>query len=210
MILFATAYDEATRSNLGVAARLRTGDCVRLTEEHASRRFLARALYAYPQWDLFAMAHGERRALRAPGASAPHAIQLENVEALRNRKVFAWACQTGAELGPAAARAGVVWFGFPVKIAAPPEDPRLQELLAGVLQQVVDRLPTVRCRSSCRTLLDDLVAAAELVLETAGLLDLQAHQCFAQFQLRLEAWWPGDPEPIRPSTAPKSRHDDLY
>ena len=56
------------------------------------------------------MAHGERRALRARGASAPHAIQLENVEALRNRKVFAWACQTGAELGPAAARAGVVWF----------------------------------------------------------------------------------------------------
>jgi hypothetical protein len=210
MILFATAYDEATSCNLGVAARLRTGDCVRITEEHASRNVLERVLRAYPEWDLLAMTHGNRRTLRAQGGILPHAIEQEDTKTLRGRKVFAWACQTGAELGPAAARAGVIWFGFPVKIAAPPENALLQGLLAGVLQRVVDRLPSVRCRSSCKILLDELVADANVVLETAELGDTQSLQCFEQFQLRLEAWWPGDSEPIRPTTAPKTRYDDLY
>ena len=210
MILFVPAYDDATKSNLRVAARLNSGDCCCLTEEHASRTLMWLVLGAYPKWDLFAMSHGERRALKAQGGSIPHAIEPDDAKALRERKVFSWACYTSAELGPAAARAGVVWLGFPVKIAAPPEDPQLQELLAGVLQHVVDRLPSVRCRSSCKTLLDDLVAAASAVLETANIVDSQSQQCFEQFQLRLEAWWPGDSEPIRPSTAPKIRYDDLY
>ena len=210
MILFVTAYDEATRSNLGVAQRITTNDCVRLTDEDASRSLLWRVLDVYKNWDLLAMSHGERAALRAQGGSAPHAIRSEDATMLCERRVFAWACQTSAELGPRAARAGVIWFGFPVKIAAPPEDPQLQALLASVLQRVVDRLPSVRCRASCKTLLDDLVAAAEAVLETANLMDTQAHQCFAQFQLRLEAWWPGDSQPIRPSAAPKVRYEDLY
>ncbi len=204
MILFATAYDEPTVSNLSVA-RLLKGGRVTLFEGEATRSSLWRVLADDPHRALLAMSHGQRRLLRAQGGEAPHAIQLEDATALGGtRKVFAWACQTSAELGRAAAGAGVVWLGFPVKIAAAPEDARLQALLAEVLQVVVDGLPKVTDATSCKALLDGVVEAARRALEMVDTIehDSSDQQCFEQFQLRFEAWLPGCEEPIRPTAAP--------
>jgi hypothetical protein len=210
VILFTTAYDPATRCNLGVA-RLLTGAHVLLLEDEASRSALLQALANHPEREVVAMSHGRRQFLRAQGGAAPHALQVEDANDLGARKVFAWACQTSAELGRAAAQAGAVWFGFPVKIAAPPEDAGMQALLAGVLQHVVDGLPAVKDAASCRVLLDGVVAAAVRALETVDTMehDSSTQQCFEQFQLRFEAWLPGHDEPIRPSTAPTRRYEDL-
>jgi hypothetical protein len=210
MILFVTAYDPSTRTNLGVATRL-TGTRVRLIESDATRADLWNALARHPDVPLMAMSHGRRSFLRAQGGRDPHAIEVRDAITLGTRSVFAWACLTSAELGRAAAAAGTVWFGFPVRIAAPPDDGQLQALLAQVLQLAVNGLPRVNDELSCRALLDDLVEAAREALETVDAIphDSSAQQCFEQFQLRLEAWLPGHDDPIRPKTAPRQRHDDL-
>jgi len=209
-ILFVPAYDESTSPNLRVARRL--GGChVRLFEAKATRVGLWRALAKHPGRALVAMSHGRRQFLRAQGGTPPHAIQLEDAGDIGTRKVFAWACLTSAELGRAAADSGLVWLGFPVKIAATPENAQLQSLLVDVLQHVVNGLPTISDEASCRAVLDRVVEAAVNALETVDSIphDSSDQQCFEQFQLRFEAWLPGCAEPIRPTDAPRNRQDDL-
>lgn len=219
MIVFTTAYDDATRSNLSVA-RLLINSESQLFEGDATRESLWSSLGKLSTASLFAMSHGRRRFIRAQQGNPPHAIDLGDEHKLGIRRVFAWACLTSAELGPAAAAAGVMWFGFPVKIAAPPDNPRLQTLLSRILQLIIDELNNVNDDLSCRSFLDrivDYVDSILLEIEALRLTDEQleleydsaAQQCFEQFQLRLEAWLPGHENPIRPTRAPKRRYDDL-
>lgn len=219
MIIFVTAYDEATEANLAVA-RLLTNSNQQIFAQHATRDALWQALMQSGNASIFAMSHGRRQFLRAHLGNAPHALMLGDERALGLRRVFAWACLTSADLGVAAAKEGVIWFGFPVKIAAPSNNPRLQSMLAHVLQIVINGLDGVHDETTCRALLDQLVEYAnnallkiDILLESNELpeseYDSVVQQCFEQFQLRLEAWLPGYSEPVRPTRAPKLRYDDL-
>lgn len=219
MILFVTAYDPSTRPNLSVA-RLIDGSIVEIFEDNATRETLWSALDQSGNTPLLAMSHGRRRFLRAQGGSPPHAIEMNDANSLQLRRIFAWACLTSAELGQEAAKAGAIWFGFPVKIAAPPDDPRLQLMLARILEIAVSGLEGVHDDVTCRALLDTIVEHAgnalmeiEFLRSTNELPESEYHsgvqQCFEQFQLRLEAWLPGYSEPVRPTRALKQRYDDL-
>lgn len=219
MILFVPAYDEATRPNLAVA-KLLTGSMHQVFEANATRAALWQILDYSQNMPLIAMSHGQRRFLRAQHGVAPHAIAAGDEFVLGTRHVFAWACLTSADLGIAAAKQGTTWFGFPVRIAAPPEHPRLQMMLARVLQIAVCGIGSVHDELTCRALLDQLVEYADAALMEIEVLreskvlqdsdfDSVVQQCFEQFQLRLEAWLPGSNSPIRPTLAPTKRYDDL-
>jgi hypothetical protein len=219
MIFFVTSYDEATRPNLAVAKHL-SGSTHQLFEDCATRDMLWHVLNKSQDIPLLAMSHGRRRYLRAQHGKTPHAIRNGDESALGKRRVFAWACLTSAELGIAAASAGSIWFGFPVKIAAPPENPYMQMMLASILQVAISGLDKVHDERSCRALLDQIVDRADSALmeleqmrERDQLLDAEfdsaVQQCFEQFQLRLEAWLPGNEVPVRPTRAPSQRYDDL-
>lgn len=219
MIMFVTSYDLATQPNLAVA-KLLTGSSHQIFECNATREVLWAALGQTDGTTLFAMSHGRRQFIRAQGGVFPHAVDMEDTVNLGKRRIFAWACLTSAELGRSAASAGAIWFGFPVRIAAPPDHPRLQMFLARILQVAIDGLDSVCNESSCRSLLDQLVQCADNVLSEIDSLrstnelqesdiDSCVQQCFEQFQLRLEAWLPGHDEPIRPTHAPQKRYDDL-
>lgn len=219
MILFVTAYDEATRPNLAVA-RLLSGITHQIFEDKATRELLWDALSKSHDASLLAMSHGRRKFLRAQHGNPPHAIETGDEPRLGTRRVFAWACHTSAELGVEAAKAGTIWFGFPVKIAAPPDHPQLQSMLAQILQSAILGLQNVNDELTCRALLDQLVELADnALLEIESLrnsnilhdsdFDSGVQQCFEQFQLRLEAWLPGYEFPIRPTRAPSQRYDDF-
>jgi hypothetical protein len=216
MILFVTAYDDATRPNLEVA-RLLQGQLRTLFEGQATREHLWALLTELPNEAVLAMSHGRRTLVRAQGGGPPDALSIGDEDRLGLRRVFAWACLTSAGLGVAASRAETIWVGFPVKIAAPSEDPRLQRFLAEVLDNVVNSLDSVVDEASCRALLDKLVDDADLAMEkvvqlsnsTGLVISSSVQQCFDQIQLRLEAWMPGREAPIRPSRAPKERYEDL-
>lgn len=208
MILFVTGHDPATRANIAVARFLR-GATVEIFEQNAIRSTLWKALAVRSDVPMFAMSHGGRRVLCAQGRALPHAIVQGDERDLGPRRVFAWACLTSAELGRAVAEAGGIWIGFPVKIAAPSEEEESQRLLAQALQVAVDGLARVRDETSCRALLDEIVEAAERALEIVDQNTSCDVQCFEQIRLRIEAWLPGETEPVRPSRAPRNRVDDL-
>jgi len=123
MIVFVTAYDEATKANLSVGKPLAEDHRHVLLEEQATKKNLIALLEKYPYEPLFAMSHGSEQAefYGHDGHKRELAINIDDVELFKNRKSYVYACHTGAEgnLGSNVSKKGGTWWGYSSRVTAP-------------------------------------------------------------------------------------------
>jgi hypothetical protein len=209
MIIFASAYDEATRANHLVASRLQSADDVFLGAEHATRPALRGAL-AQTDEPLFAMSHGSDDMILAQGgsASAP-ALSADEVELamLRGRSVFAHACLTGRELGKAMSRKGSIYWGYAVKVNAPEVHPQLLNIFVDVFSFIKSAFAHAKTGTSQDAFFAALRERCEAARDRLDDIDqpdggfevpMGAYQCLIQVERDLLVWAPGDEAPRTP------------
>lgn len=205
MIVFASAYDEATRANHAVAERVRSEEDVFLGAEEATGENLHRALLEHDD-PLFAMSHGLDDTIRAQGHdNMPPALATDgnSLSALKGRSVFAHACLTGRRLGRAASECGSVWWGYDVKVNAPEDDPLLLPVFVEVFSFVKCSFGTARSEEEVDQFFHELYERCEGALERLYAIEqddgaevpMGAHQCLIQIQQDLLVWTPGSDEP---------------
>lgn len=202
MILFAPAYDESTRATHQMAARFGEMASVELLGEDATRRNLVAALQSPAA--LVAFTHGTRGALR--GQHSEEALSAPDAGMVGPRRVLAYACHTGSELGRVMAEQGATWWGYTGAIAAPPDDPAHAGLVAFPFEYLVEEsldehdaslLPGVldRLRGVCR----EAEEALDRLMETGEVVEMQSYQCLFHLWDRLRIWLPGSSVPVHHS-----------
>jgi hypothetical protein len=206
VIVFAPSYDEATQANHAVARRLCEGADEFLGGDSATHLRLTESL-ATRSVDIFALSHGEPDALLAQGGrGAPRALSTKSnvLSSLRDRCIFIHACYTARELGPAAARAGGLFWGYDRAVNAPESEPPLVDVFVTVFTFIKTSFIGVRSP----TQIDAFFTALQVVCENArndldrdkdNLGPLSAHQCLLQIQNDLRVWRPGAAEPHVPA-----------
>lgn len=205
MIVFASAYDEATRANHAVAQRVRAEEDVFLGAEEATGENLHHALLVCDD-PVFAMSHGLEDRIRAQGHDdTPPALAIdgESLSDLRGRPVFAHACLTGRRLGRVASERGSLWWGYDVKVNAPEDDPLLLPVFVEVFSFVKSSFGAARSEEGVDQFFHELYQRCEGALDR--LYDIEqdhgtevpmgAHQCLIQIQQDLLVWTPGSDEP---------------
>lgn len=135
MILFAPAYDAATRSNHLMALRFEDRASFALLEQDATRVRLLLALQASTD-SLVAFTHGTHDGFK--GQNGEMALVSTDVPSVGSRRTFVYACHTGTNFGQTMASRGITWWGYTGAIAAPPDD----EDEANVVAPVFDCLVT--------------------------------------------------------------------
>ncbi|HSO00810.1 MAG TPA: hypothetical protein VLS89_21110 [Candidatus Nanopelagicales bacterium] len=205
MIIFASAYDEATHANHAVAKHVCSQGDLFLGAEDATRDSLHGALRTN-DGPLLAMCHGLDDSLRAQGgASSPAAMAVDDgmLAELRGRAVFAHACLTGKRLGRAASEHGSTWWGYDIPVNAPENDPLLLPIFVEVFSFIKSSFGAARrdgeidqffleLHERCE---DALYRLYELEQEREFPVPLGAHQCLIQIQKDLLVWIPQSYEP---------------
>lgn len=111
-------------------------------EDDATRMELLGALSSSPNRPVFLACHG------TPGALidqvGDEALNTEDLEVVKNRSIFAFACSSAESLGPVFANeAGAIYFGFRGLVSALDAPAELIDDLRKILRELLDKLATV-------------------------------------------------------------------
>lgn len=163
MIVFVSAYDEATRANLAVARDLRLPHADRLIADGAVRTALHLALRANGA-PLFAMSHGKPDHLCAQHCShaTDHvALSVQDVSVLGSRSVFAYACHTAARLGPEVSSQGVTFWGYIREITAPDARDAFRGYFVRIFDYIGESFPGAGSAEQRRDVLERIKALCD-------------------------------------------------
>lgn len=197
MILFAPAYDPATRSNHRMALRFEDRASFALLNEDATRVRLLLALQASTE-SLVAFSHGTHDGFK--GQDAEMALVSTDAPSLGGRRTFVYACHTGTDLGRTMALSGIAWWGYTGPITAPPDHADEADIVAPVFEYLVTAFLGNQDPGSLPEIFDRLqsrCAEAEERLDVMGEdVDMEAYFCLLHIWARLRVWWPGIERPL--------------
>ncbi len=211
MIIFATAYDEATTPNHRMARMVLSPDDTFLEKEEATRGAL-HTILGRTGGPMFAFSHGTDELLLAQGGKLTDAA-LTHEDALgallRGRPVFAHACKTARVLGRAAATSGSLWWGYLEKVTAPSDIPGVAEILCELFKYVKASFACQPERSLVDLFFEGLrerCDAAKYMLDEISESDpnlplMEAYLLITELESKLVAWVPGAAEPYNPPLA---------
>lgn len=200
MILFAPAYDDATRATHHIAHRYRVRARAALLAEEATRERLIGVLRAAgPGAAVVAFSHGTADVLRSQHSHV--ALDAGDVEELPGGRVLAYACHTGTGLGGAMAAGGVAWWGYAGAVVAPPQDRELDHVFGPLFDRLVAAFvddPAEQVEEWVRLFRDACDQAAESLDELGDFESpLEAYTCLHHLWDRLRVWLPRRGEPVR-------------
>jgi len=199
MILFAPAYDDATRATHHIALRYRARARAALLAEEATRERLIGAVRAAgPGAAVVAFSHGTADVLRAQHSRV--ALDADDVEEIPRGRVLAYACHTAAGLGGEMAAGGVGWWGYAGAVVAPPLDRKLDHVFGPVFDRLVSVFvngPAEQVDEWLRPFRDACDQAAESLDELGDFESpLEAYTCLHHLWDRLPVWLPLRGEPV--------------
>lgn len=201
MIVFAPAYDEATRANATVARHVTPHHGHLLIADDASDATLRQRLALTPAAPLLALAHGRPEALL--GQHGRVALAEPEMTLVAARHVFAFACHTAEVLAACAARAGACWWGYEGYVTAPDDREELLPVFVDVFAFIRDEFPRAREAAAQEHRLAELCTEASTrVDDVLGAdADLGAYLCLMHVWQRLTVHAPGV-APVRHPHAP--------
>jgi len=200
MILFAPAYDPATRSNHLMALRFEERASLALMQEDATRIRLLLALQASTD-ALVAFTHGTNDGFK--GQHGEMALVSTDGASLQGRRALVYACHTGTNFGRMMAFAGSAWWGYTGTIVAPPDHVSEADIVAPVFDHLVTAFLNSQTPGSVSNVFDTLrsrcAEAAERLdarFETGEAVDMETYYCLLHVWDRLRIWLPGIGEPL--------------
>lgn len=211
MLVFVTAYDAATQSNLVIAKKIiGTGDTP-LLESNATRAELYRSLSQIePDCSIFAMSHGNKEYLLDNNQG--HAIAIQDAGLFAHRAVFAWACYTGTSLGYQMAQAQAIWWGYDSAVTAPDLDPQYELIFCGIFQKIKADFYQAANESQVKVVLEDLKNLCDQAADTFDRLyspddippSFALYSCCRQIWSNLCVWLPLKSVPCKHPDAPSA------
>lgn len=206
MLIFVTAYDEATKANLVIAENIIEKDDTALFKSKATRAELYQLL-SQPQSAcfIFAMSHGNKEALLDNNQS--QAITVNDAAHFSRKAVFAWACYTGTSLGWYMAQAQGIWWGYDCAVTAPDADPLYEPIFRRIFQKIKSDFPQVTNAQQVQGMLDTLKDLCDQAADELDHLDmppLGLYSCCRQIWGNLRVWLPSKNEPEKHPEAPSA------
>lgn len=205
MILFITATDESTKSNLSVAGHLAATSTIPLCEATAVRPNILAALAGAPATPLFALCHGGRDHIVGQDAAA--AVGVGDAALLGARESFALACYTSAELGPAVANAGGTWFGYSGPVSCLFDDLDTLDHFTSVAEFIAQQFVGCTTQAAATAFiagLDAVADAAFTAIDAAGVGDMGKFHALRDITRRLRIWLPAEADPVKhPDATPE-------
>lgn len=202
MISFITDYDDNTKDNLTVFNSLGlAGFSVALHSELATNNNLYTELSARDE-NCFAMSHGDIDVLK--DQNGDNAFNKKVLDLNKKFSVFAYACNTSAQLGRLASNRGITWFGYISPINAPCIDQEMVDIYIDVFSYICTAFPNVNCQNSASSFLQDLKVMCDKKIEQ--LYDMResasyeagisTHMNIREFWQKLKIWLESSEESI--------------
>ncbi|MEM9538457.1 MAG: hypothetical protein AAGA60_02980 [Cyanobacteria bacterium P01_E01_bin.42] len=217
MIVFVPGYDPSTYANLKIARLLNPSNCILLFENKATREELVNIL-EISKFPLFVMSHGISNAFKAQPDPKPtnrkevQTLNQENiafsnmdVTLLKQRTVYAFACNTAQELGEVAANFGSIWWGYSDTVPCPFDNPNpeVTTIFVDIFDFIKDNFTDPVSSEDIQIFLDKLKIKCENSAEQIDLIDAQEefddilaiYATLIQIWDRLRVWLPGQEQP---------------
>ena len=211
-VIFVTAHDVATQSNLIVAQNMSATADLSLFAQDATRAQLYGSLNPQTDRTIFVMTHGGKNAVFDNNCMP--AIDAADGDALSGYKIFAWACHTGASLGFSMAQQGVTWWGYDCAVTAPDGRASFAGIFAQIFATAKSQFPKGIDPSSIAAVLEEIRLACEVALLQFDQLGAQdddesfsLYSCCNQLWQRLSVWLSGQNKPNRHVLAPPAYID---
>lgn len=201
MIFFVPAYDLSTNANLTIAKLITTSNCVTLFDKHATKQELIVALSNKSDDPLFAMSHGLPDALKAQNGEV--AISPNDVHLIGERKVYAFACHTAAELGKSAANQGTIWWGYSDTISCAIDSPALSSIFTDIFIFIRDNFEIATSTKDRQVMLEELKKKCEKAQDEVDRIDaeieiseiMEVYRTLRHIWDRLRIWMPNAQQP---------------
>jgi hypothetical protein len=200
MIFFVPAYDPGTHDNLLMVQCITTDSSLKLFGAQATKDALEREL-KHSTSPLFTMSHGDADQLKAQEGQT--ALSEENIHLLKERAVYAFACNTAIQLGESAAQKGSTWWGYCCPISCAPDSPYVRSLFANLFIFIRDHFHTAVSPQQKQTMLEELRKRCEeafhkelpdCYIGTSLEPNLQEYRTLIEIWNRLRVWSPGTPQ----------------
>lgn len=154
MISFITDYDDNTKDNLTLFNNLRlAGFSVALHSKLATNSNLYTELSTRDE-NCFAMSHGDIDVLK--DQNGDNAFNEKVLDIDKKFSVFAYACNTSAQLGRLASNRGITWLGYKSPINAPCIDHEMVDIYIDIFSYICTEFPNVNCPKSASSFLQEL------------------------------------------------------
>jgi len=196
VIVFVTAHDEATTSNLGALARRLPADA--LVGDSATSSALVSSLRTRAAARLVAFSHGDHAGLVAQDGTP--ALPLHKLALVGSRSAFAYACHTGSVFGRRARDHGWIWWGYTGAVCAPGDGDAEREIVGNAMWAVVALFMESSDPDQIGGALDEIRHICEA---SADELDgdpgasWASYLCVLHLRDRLRVWHPAVPGPLR-------------
>ncbi|AEF90623.1 hypothetical protein DelCs14_3631 [Delftia sp. Cs1-4] len=207
-IVFVTAHDPQTEANLSIARLITAPDDLNIFGEDATRANLIQILStAAGSRPLFCMSHGSRDAVLDDVHVG--ALQAKDARLLESRKVFAWACHTGARLGHSVGQSGGIWWGYDCAITAPDNRVKYAKIFATIFSEIKESFAACENEESAYALIQRIRELCEAALEALDKMgakydedSFSLYSCCNQIWSRLSVWLAHQTNPCRHPMAP--------
>lgn len=212
-ILFITAYDEQTKSNLIIADQIKAEDDTLLFEINATRENLHKAILNSNCNSILVMCHGDIDVIKDNFKN--YAINIADEKNFTNKFFYVWACNTAKELGKKVANNDNVWWGYDCPVTAPTIDSIFLVFFVEIFKEIKLNFSNGINKNDIINILDLIKIKCEWaenefdfiinggVIDSDGLDIISLYSCSRNIWANLCVWYMRDVDPIKHPEAPK-------